>query len=273
MRRLFAALLVTLLGTACQNPTDAPTPGCASPGGAAAAPVVTADVVERYPHDPAAFTQGLVFADGTLYESTGRHGESSVRIVTLETGDVEQRVDLGDEFFGEGLAFLDGLLYQVTWQEGIGFVYRASDLQQVETFEYEGEGWGLTTDGTSLILSNGTNELQFLDPGSFGVTRTISVTDAGEPVEELNELEWIDGEVWANVWHTDRIARIDPQSGTVRRWLDLSEHIPPSVRSDPEAVLNGIAHDAATGRLFVTGKLWPTLLRIEVAEAPTPRCD
>ena len=268
---LVAGLLVAGLVTGCGTPEPSPSPsGC--PVATGRAPVARVNVIERHPHDPTAFTQGLVFAAGTLYESTGLNGESSVRRVDLESGAVRQRVDLAHEYFGEGLALLDDRLYQLTWQNGIGFVYDVEDLQQVDTFHYEGEGWGLTTDGAALILSNGSSELRFIDPGSYEVLRTIEVTDAGDPVDMLNELEWIEEEIWANVWQTDRIARIDPESGRVLSWVDLTGLLPESERSDGGAVLNGIAHDESGDRIFVTGKLWPALFEVEVEGAATPRC-
>ncbi|HEX8692569.1 MAG TPA: glutaminyl-peptide cyclotransferase [Longimicrobium sp.] len=227
-----------------------------------AAPTVAAEQVRSYPHDPAAFTQGLVFHDGQLYESTGRYGESSLRRVRLETGEVLEKVAVPERHFAEGLALLGGRLYQLTWQDGMGFIYDVGTLRQQGTFPYEGEGWGLTTDGTSLILSDGSNVLRFLDPATAAVTRTVEVTDGGQPVHQLNELEWVRGEVWANVWHDRRVARIDPETGRVKAWLDLSGLVPTPQPTDNEAVLNGIAYDPAADRLFVTGKLWPTLFEI-----------
>lgn len=236
------------------------------------APAVAVEVVRSYPHDPTAFTQGLLFHQGALFESTGRYGESSVRRVELETGRVTARSDVGDQYFAEGLTLHGGRFYQLTWREGVGFLYDAS-LTPRGTFPFTGEGWGLTSDGTSLIVSDGSNVLRFLDPATYQETGQVQVTDGGEPVQMLNELEWIGGEVWANVWHDKRIARIDPRTGQVRGWLDLSQIIPTPRPTDGEAVLNGIAHDAATGRIFVTGKLWPELFEIRVpglASSPAP---
>ncbi|HYJ78455.1 MAG TPA: glutaminyl-peptide cyclotransferase [Longimicrobiaceae bacterium] len=228
------------------------------------APVVSVQQVRSYPHDPLAFTQGLVYHEGRLYESTGRYRESSLRRVELETGRVLDRVAVPDQYFAEGVTLFDGRLYQLTWQQGIGFIYDLAALRQESTFPYDGEGWGITTDGASLILSDGSNVLRFIDPATHQLQRGVEVMDGQEHVHDLNELEWVRGEVWANVWHTERIARIDPRTGKVKGWLDLAGVIPTPRPADPEAVLNGIAYDAATDRLFVTGKLWPQLFEISV---------
>ena len=226
------------------------------------APVATVTVIRSFPHDTAAYTQGLVWHGGFLYESTGRTGHSSLRKVELETGKVLQRQAVPEPHFAEGLALLGGRLHQLTWQDQTGFIYELDTFRQVGTFPYEGEGWGLTTDGSALILSDGSNVLRFLSPQGYAVQRTVSVMDGTEYVNDLNELEWVKGEVWANVWHTNRIARIDPQTGRVKGWVDLTGVMAP--QPDPEAVLNGIAYDAEHDRLFVTGKLWPTLFEIAV---------
>jgi glutamine cyclotransferase len=226
------------------------------------APVVTVDVIRSFPHDTSAYTQGLVWHDGFLYESTGRTGHSSLRKVQLDSGKVLRRIDIPSPTFSEGLALFGGRLYQLTWQDQVGFIYELDTFRRVGTFPYEGEGWGLTTDGHALILSDGSNQLRFLDPNGFRVLRTVNVMDGTEYVNDLNELEWVKGEVWANVWHTDRIARIDPQSGKVKGWVDLTGVMGP--QPDPEAVSNGIAYDAEHDRLFVTGKLWPALFEIRV---------
>ncbi len=228
------------------------------------APTVAVQAVRSIPHDPGAFTQGLAFHDGFLYESTGRRGESSLRRVDPASGKVLQRVDVPTPYFAEGAAVLGGRIYQLTWQEQTGFIYDLATLARTGTFSYQGEGWGLTTDGRSLILSDGTSTLRFLDPASFGVVRTLEVTEGGRPVHLLNELEWVRGEIWANVWYEEEIARIDPRTGRVLGWLDLSALLPPVHDQNQEAVLNGIALDQKTGRIFVTGKLWPMLYEILV---------
>ena len=226
------------------------------------APVVAVEPVRAYPHDSTAFTQGLVWEAGRLYESTGRYGESSLRLVELETGRVLQRVELGREYFGEGLAALGGRLYQLTWKEGVAFVYDPATLRRIGQVQYAGEAWGLASDGERLIVSDGSSYLTFVHPETFQVDTTIRVLDGGRPVDQLNELEWVRGELWANVWHTHQIVRIDPRTGRVIGRLDLSALIPPA--RDPEAVLNGIAYDPDANRLLVTGKLWPRLYEIRV---------
>ena len=222
-------------------------------------------VVARFPHDSNAFTQGLIFHNGDLYESTGRYGESSVRRVDLETGRVERLQPINSNYFGEGLTLLGDRLYQLTWKSGTGFVYRLEDFRPIESFSYSGEGWGLTQDGEQLILSDGTATLRFLDPASYRVLRTVTVMDGDQPVIDLNELEYIDGEIWANVWYDERIVRIDPIDGRVLGWIDLSE-IYPAEQRPADAVVNGIAWDAETDRIFVTGKLWPAIFEIEFRE-------
>jgi len=222
-------------------------------------------VVHTYPHDSNAFTQGLVFVDGHLYESTGENGKSSVRLVDLYTGQVLQKHDLPGEYFGEGLTDWGSTLIQLTWKAHTAFVYDRFSFSLLRTFEYKGEGWGLTHDETQLIMSDGTSELRFLDPKTFREIRRMRVVDEdGHAVENLNELEYVHGEIYANVWHSDEIARISPHTGRVLGWIDLSGIIDKRELSDPEAVLNGIAYDSAGDRLFVTGKLWPKLFEIRV---------
>ena len=226
------------------------------------APVATVEQVRSFPHDSTAFTQGLLWHGGQLYESTGRYGQSTLRIVDVESGTVTRRVDLGRQYFAEGLAAIGDSLYQLTWKEGVAFIWEPGTLRQIAQKAYTGEGWGLTSDGRRLIVSDGSSYLTFVNPQTFQVDTTIRVTDGGNAVAQINELEWVRGEVWANVWHTHRIARIDPATGQVKGWLDLSALIPPV--TDPEAVLNGIAYDPAADRLLVTGKLWPRLYEIRV---------
>lgn len=222
-------------------------------------------VVHVYPHDGQAFTQGLVYAGGHLYESTGLNGHSSLRMDDLETGRVLQVRNVPDRYFAEGLTNWGSTLIQLTWQAHTAFVYDRFSFRLLRTFHYEGEGWGLTQDGRHLILSDGSATLRYLDPATFRETRSITVKDHGAPVTQLNELEYIHGQIYANIWHSDRIARIAPATGQVLGWIDLSGLLPESQRSSPEAVLNGIAFDAAHNRLFVTGKLWPKLFEIKVA--------
>jgi len=224
-------------------------------------------IVHAYPHDREAFTQGLIYLDGHLYESTGLKGHSSLRMEELETGRILQFRDVPSQYFAEGLAAWGSTLIQLTWQNQTALVYDRASFHLLRTLHYTGEGWGLTRDGKSLILSDGTATLRFLDPATFHVLRRVTVKDRGAPVTQLNELEFIHGAIYANIWHTDRIARIDPATGKVLGWIDLTGLLPASQRSDPQAVLNGIAYDAGHDRLFVTGKLWPRLFEIRIVSA------
>lgn len=226
-------------------------------------------VVNTYPHDPRAFTQGLLWRDGFLYESTGLHGRSSVRKVTLETGVPEQERLIDSHYFGEGVVDWKDRLISLTWQDKVGFIFDLASFEKVGEFSYPGEGWGLTRDETRIIMSDGTSTLRFLDPETLKQTGCVQVTDNGRPVDNLNELEWVKGEVLANVWQTDRIARIDPETGHVTGWIDLSGLLSSAGQAEGRAdVLNGIAYDATADRLFVTGKLWPRLFEIRLTPQP-----
>ena len=226
-------------------------------------------VVNTYPHDPRAFTQGLLWRDGFLYESTGLHGRSSVRKVTLETGVPEQERLIDSHYFGEGVVDWKDRLISLTWQDKVGFIFDLASFEKVGEFSYPGEGWGLTRDETRIIMSDGTSTLRFLDPETLKETGCVQVTDNGRPVDNLNELEWVKGEVLANVWQTDRIARIDPETGHVTGWIDLSGLLSSAGQAEGRAdVLNGIAYDATADRLFVTGKLWPRLFEIRLTPQP-----
>lgn len=234
---------------------------------AAAEPVFDYDVVRAYPHDPDAFTQGLVYLDGFFYESTGLNGKSSLRRVRPETGEVVQQIDVARRYFAEGLAHWNGRLVQLTWDTKVGFVYDRASFRQLRTFPYPGEGWGLTQDGRRLIMSDGTSFLRFLDPDRLVEIGRVEVQSVAGPVNHLNELEVVGGEVFANVWLTDRVARIDPESGRVTGWIDL-QGLRPTSDATGNAVLNGIAYDAAGDRLFVTGKLWPQVYEIRLRPRP-----
>ncbi len=227
-------------------------------------PEYSFEIVNTLPHDVKAFTQGLVFYDNALFESTGQYGESSLRRIDLGTGRVLKKTDVPAQYFAEGIALLGGKVFQLTWTTHKGFIYDPKTFQKEGEFTYGGEGWGLTSDGESLIMSDGTNQIRFLNPSSYEIKRTIEIFDRNQPLRELNELEYVKGEIYANVWHTDRIARIDPQTGKVLGWIDLKGLLAPTEQSDPEAVLNGIAYDEAGDRLFVTGKLWPKLFEIRL---------
>jgi glutamine cyclotransferase len=225
-------------------------------------PVYGYRIVNSYPHDPQAYTQGLIFRDGHLYESTGLRGRSTLRKVKLETGAIVQQEHVDEEYFAEGLTDWRDRLVQLTWQSGLGFVYDLASLRLQSTFRYSGEGWGLTHDQNRLILSDGSDTHRFLDPVTFVERRRLTVRDGNTPIGQLNELEYVRGEIYANVWHADRIARISPASGRVLGWIDLTGLLSKAYQLDGEAVLNGIAYDAVRSRLFVTGKLWPRLFEI-----------
>ena len=226
-------------------------------------PELKIEVLKEYPHDPHAFTQGLEYFEGFLYESTGETGQSSVRKVELETGHVLQKTDLGSEYFGEGLTIFRGKIYQITWLTQKGFVYDLRTFRKLREFQYDGEGWGLSHDASNLILSDGTNRLRFLDPETFKVVRTLEVYAGKEAVTNLNELEYIGNDIYANVWHSNRIARIDARTGEVRVWIDFSG-LAAQEQKEPEGVLNGIACDSEKHRFFVTGKDWAHLFEVRV---------
>ena len=221
-------------------------------------------VIKAFPHDANAYCQGLAIDQGKLYEGTGREGQSTLRQVDLATGQVLKRHAVDPRQFGEGITVMGDRIYQLTWKSGICYVYDRDTFRELGRHRYRGEGWGLTNDGTHLIMSDGTSGLQFIDPETFEVQRRIWVRSSGRAVSNLNELEYVEGEIYANVWYKDLIARIDPQTGNVNSWIDLRDLYPPRKRRDPEYVLNGIAYDAKTKRLFVTGKNWPKLYEIEV---------
>ncbi|MBB4844684.1 glutaminyl-peptide cyclotransferase [Paucibacter oligotrophus] len=234
-----------------------------------APPVYGYQVVHSYPHDPEAFTQGLVYKSGYLYESTGLQGQSTVRKVDLQTGRVLQQAGLPDALFGEGITVWEERLIGITWQSQFGYVLDVQSFKPLARFSYPGEGWGLTHNGQEIIMSDGTAELRFLDPNNLRELRRLRVSAAGKPVTQINELEWVEGEVWANIWQTDRIARIDPKSGQVTGWIDLSGLLSAAERRQSNAdVLNGIAYDPQTRRIFVTGKLWPKLFEIKLRPKP-----
>jgi glutaminyl-peptide cyclotransferase len=296
LRALAVGFLCALTGVACAAPvapaatnltppapTPSPTPALlpqptATPA-ATPTPVTTTvamplvqrqivrhgfEVVARYPHDRAAFTQGLIFHEGKFFESTGLKGRSSLREVEITTGRVLRKRDVAPQYFAEGLTLVNGELLQLTWQEGTGFVYDLASFEQKRTWAYTHEGWGIAYDGASLVVSDGTPELRFLDPVTLAPIRSVTVTLDGRPQPLLNELEWIDGTLWANVWQTTQIVQIDPATGQVIGTLDLGALISELDRSQPIDVLNGIAYDPASKRLFVTGKLWPEVFEIRL---------
>lgn len=283
--RLFIVLFSIAFAAACSsgangskpNVSSSPTPSAK----AVALPVYGYEIVNTYPHDSRAFTQGLVFYNGFLYESTGQEGDSTLRKVELATGKVLQKFDLPDEDFGEGVTLLNDKLYMLTWRNGLGRVFDVNDFKLLKEFSYLGEGWGITNDGTSLYLSQGTHVLKVIDPETFKLVRTIPIMrEDGKPLMNLNELEWIKGEIWANIWHSEQsgilgkrnyVARIDPAVGKVVGWVNLAGISPKDQggRNQDENSLNGIAYDAAADRYFVTGKNWKNLYEIKITEPPT----
>jgi glutamine cyclotransferase len=227
-------------------------------------PEYTFKIIRVFPHDPTAYTQGLAYRDGFLYEGTGLNGRSSLRKVDVESGKVLQRVDLKPEFFGEGITLFKNEIVQLTWKSQTGFIYNLSDFRLLRQFSYSGEGWGLATNGKDIFMSDGTAEIRVLDGSTLQEKRRFTVRDGSTSVTELNELEWVHGEILANVWQTDRIARISPQNGRVVGWIDLTGILSPVYRQERDAVLNGIAYDSRGNRLFVTGKLWPSIFEIQL---------
>jgi glutamine cyclotransferase len=262
--------LFLLAGCKHHRVVDVPDSPPAKSGPAVDAPIIqyTYEVAHIWPHDRGAFTQGLLYLDGSLYESTGLKGESSLRRVELGTGKVLKQKAVPAQYFAEGLAELDGKLFQITWQNHKGFVYDLATFEEKREFTYSTEGWGLTTDGKWLIMSDGTPRIRFLDSRTFEVKRTVEVTGRGQPLGLLNELEYIKGEIFANVWTSDFIARIDPATGRVVGLINLVGLLPAEDRAPDTDVLNGIAYDPAGDRLFVTGKHWPKLFEIRLKQKP-----
>ena len=260
-----SALIAILALVACgQAPPPAPP---AEPTAEARTPVYGYRVVRAYPHDRGAFTQGLFYLDGELFESTGQIGESTIRRVNIEDGRVVQSTDIPPPVFGEGIVNWGDQIVSLTWQGGVGYRWDRATLRRLGEWRYPGEGWGLTQNGREIIMSDGTAQLRFLDPESLAERRRLTVTDNGVPVPMLNELEWVNGEILANVWMTPMIARIDPASGRVTGWIDLTALAMETGGADPDSVLNGIAYDPAGDRLFVTGKYWPQLYEIDLLPA------
>ena len=275
--RLLMLLFTVSLAVGCSGNTTPPKPNTnANTAKPAALPIYGYEVVKAYPHDPKAFTEGLFFSNGFLYESTGEKGASSLRKVELETGKVVQKWDMPREDFGEGIAMIGDKIYQLTWQQGLGRVFNAKDFKLLKEFSYQGDGWGMTTDGTNLFLTQSTHVIKVMDPETFKTVKTIPVMrEDGKPLMQINELEWIKGEIWANVWHSEEadilgkpnyIARIDPNSGKLLGWINLAGISPDDQggRDQGENTLNGIAYDAANDRVFVTGKNWKKLYEIKL---------
>lgn len=275
MRRSRAASTVVLLGVsglvlstvafgACGRDVKASDNAGDNTAAAGRTPTYSFDVIAEHPHDPTAFTQGLVWHDKRLFESTGEVGASGIREVDLNSGRVIRSRPLAPPHFGEGIVILGDNMYQITWTTGKAFVYDWKTFEPKGEFSYEGEGWGLTTDGTSIIMSDGTSTIRWRDPVTFAEQKNISVSDHGTLVTKLNELEWINGEIWANVWESDQIVRINPKTGEVTGWIDMAGILPAMDRKGTEDVLNGIAYDAENDRYFVTGKKWSKLFEIRL---------
>jgi glutaminyl-peptide cyclotransferase len=264
---LFALSGLSFIVSFAKTRSDGPIPSMGAQG--RSVPVFPAAVLNIYPHDSEAFTQGLEFYRGYLYESTGIAGQSSLRRVALESGKVLKKINLSPEYFGEGLTVFRGKIYQLTWLSKKGLIYDLQTLTPIGSFHYQTEGWGFTHENKFLIMSDGTNRLQFIEPTTFQIARTIDVYSDREAVANLNELEYIDGQIYANVWHSPRIARIDPASGEVRSWIDLTA-LTAREQHAPEDVLNGIAYDQEKRRLFVTGKRWSHLIEIKIETKPEP---
>ncbi|MGA2882451.1 MAG: glutaminyl-peptide cyclotransferase [Bryobacteraceae bacterium] len=229
------------------------------------------EVIHTYPHDSTAFTQGLEYHGGYLYEGTGLNGRSTVRKVKLETGQVVQRVEVDPFYFGQGITVLNQQIFELTWKTQTGFVYSQATFRKKQTFNYPGEGWGLANDGRNIYMSDGTDQIRVWDPLTLQEKRRIMVRDHDEPVMNLNELEWVRGEIYANVWLTERVARISPMDGRVLGWIDLTNILPAADHKKDTDILNGIAYDALGKRLFVTGKLWPKLFEIKVVPKTPPQ--
>ncbi len=280
--RLYLIYFVLLLSLACDDKTKQSNVNLNAPGktntnsikNASNVPVYTYEIVNVFKHDPKAFTEGLFVYNVFIYESTGQERKSNLRKVELESGKVLQQFDLPKESFGEGTTVLNGKIYQLTWCEGRGFVYDAETLKLLGEFKYQGEGWGLTNDGKNLYMTDSTHVIRVVDPETFQTIRTLVVfREDGKPLMQVNELEFVKGEIWANVWHSEdpdilgkpnHIARIDPQSGKLLGWINLDGISPDDVKRGDENTLNGIAYDAQNDRIFVTGKNWKKLFEIKV---------
>ena len=270
--RILLILFLAAATYSCGGETNGNPAGPGNPEPpASSVPTFGFDIIKSYPHDPNAFTQGLIYHGGFLYESTGQRGASSLRKVEIETGKVLQKYDVPSDFFAEGIALLDGRIYQLTWQSGLGFVYLLDDFRLQREFRYSGEGWGLTTDGKLLYHSDGTHVIRVVDPASYKTLRTIVVRkEDGKPLMRINELEWVKGEIWANIWHSENIgkpnhiARIDPETGDLLGWIDLGGISPDDSGRSIENTLNGIAYDPEGDRIFVTGKNWKRLFEIKL---------
>lgn len=261
--RSFKTVIVAV-GLAASSSACAQSTESAAAPAPTAVPVCSYEVAAEYPHDSASFTQGLFVHNGALYETTGHEGQSRLAKLDLASGKAIKQSAFPADQFGEGSTILGDTIFAVTWRSGVGHRWNAKTLKYEGAFRYEGEGWGLANDGQSIILSDGSATLRFLDPKTFAVTKSVTVTHQGRPLEQINELEYIDGEIWANIWHSDMIVRIDPNTGQVTRFVDLWGLKDKAGARGSESVLNGIAWDARAKRLYVTGKYWPKLYEIKI---------
>lgn len=267
--RIYLIILVLALAFSCKTETPINKPNIntntTSKSPSATIPIYGYEVINTYKHDAKAFTQGLVFHEGALYESTGQYESSTLRKVELETGKVLQKYDLPRNVFGEGLTILNGKIYQISWREGLAWQYNLEDFKLIKEFQYAGEGWGLTNDGKNLLMSDGTHIIRVINPENFETIRTIPIfRENNLPLMQINELEWVKGEIWANVWQDSMVARINPENGKILGWIDFSPMTKEEVKEPGNDVLNGIAYDEKTDRIFVTGKLWKKLFEIKV---------
>ncbi|MEP6832788.1 MAG: glutaminyl-peptide cyclotransferase [Gemmatimonas sp.] len=266
------ALLFTTTAAACSSGDKAQVGATPAPLVSTRTPTYTYEVVRTYPHDVGAYTEGLLFHDGRLFESTGNRGESNIREVDLQTGRVIRQRDLKGKdnidsaYFGEGIIITGDNIIQMTWKSEVAFIYDWKTFEPKGQFKYQGEGWALTMNGDSLIMSNGSSVINYRDPKTFAITRSITVTDHDVPVSNINELEWVKGEIYANVFETKQIVRIDPATGKVLGWIDLTDILPAADRTGKEDVLNGIAYDEKNDRLYVTGKYWPKMFEIKLKQ-------
>ncbi len=260
----YSIICAMLIGCTAEKPADHKAPSKSPEPVVAGALRQGYRVLQTLPHDSGAFTQGLVVQNGYFLESTGQYGFSSLRRVDIRSGTVRQKETIDARYFGEGITVLKGRVYMLTWLNQHGFIYDAKTLKPLGDFSYSGEGWGLTTDGSSLYMSNGTNTITVHDPAGFRRMRSIDVTLDGSPLGNLNELEWIRGEIWANVWQTEQIVRIDPTSGRVRAVIDMAGILPQQARTPSTDVMNGIAWDSVGNAIYVTGKHWPSIFKIDI---------
>jgi glutamine cyclotransferase len=269
MKYILGIILSCTFITACKNNNSSTEETTNNPSTVASPQPIAYNIVNTFPHDTSSFTQGLQWYDNTLYEGTGNFGKSKLMKVDLKTGNPTGQVKLKDVYFGEGITILKDTLYQITWQQKTCFVYDAKTLKQIKTLSYETDGWGITNDGTHLIMSDGSNNIYYRDPATFKTLKIVGVTDNNGPVANINELEFVDGFIYANIWETNYIIKIDPANGHVVGRMDLTGVLEQAAKQSPDPytkgnVLNGIAYDAAKKSFYITGKLWPVLFEVKL---------